>query len=257
MHIGFAKKKKKKLFQEELIYIYYSLFLGLTLMLPFCGYVDVFEFVPSARMSSRCHYFDDMEDPSCTLGVWHPLSAEKFVTLAMNELNDSTVFETGFARVRGFRNLNCWLLPFLLLVDTLPILYTGIIYSFSFLTFFKSTVRLLCNSLSYLKFFTNNSARDQSLRQLEVYAWKTEVRLLLIKEPKVLFPGWIIVLKSLDIDFSIRGETFYSLSANLKDFSLPKNKIIIKITNLAIIQLRCVALRCCVTTNKLYYRYRT
>lgn len=76
-------------------------------MLPYCDYVDVFEYVPTIRMTSKCHYFDAIEDSSCTFGVWHPLAAEKFITLAMNEANDSIVFETGFARVSGFNNLNC------------------------------------------------------------------------------------------------------------------------------------------------------
>lgn len=76
-------------------------------MLPFCDSVDVYEFVPSVRLTKKCHYFDEFEDTSCTFGVWHPLAAEKMLSLAMNEANDTTVFQTGFVRIRGFKNLNC------------------------------------------------------------------------------------------------------------------------------------------------------
>jgi len=85
----------------------FFLLAGLVLMLEVCEFVDMFEYVPSNRISSRCHYFDELEDVSCTLGVWHPLAAEKFLTLAMNLLNDSTVFETGFVRISGFNSFTC------------------------------------------------------------------------------------------------------------------------------------------------------
>lgn len=76
-------------------------------MLPHCKNVDVFEYIPSVRLTKKCHYFDEFEDSSCTFGVWHPLAAEKMITLAMNELNDTTVFHTGFIRIRGYYSLSC------------------------------------------------------------------------------------------------------------------------------------------------------
>ncbi|KAL0278852.1 UNVERIFIED_CONTAM: hypothetical protein PYX00_000542 [Menopon gallinae] len=82
-------------------------FLGIALMLPHCDTLDVYEYVPSVRLTDRCHYFDDFEDSSCTFGVWHPLAAEKMLSLGMNEANDTTVFLTGFIRIRGYRNLKC------------------------------------------------------------------------------------------------------------------------------------------------------
>lgn len=80
---------------------------GIVLMLPHCDTVDVYEYVPSVRLTDRCHYFDELEDSSCTFGVWHPLAAEKMLSLGMNEANDSTVFLSGFIRIGGYRNLKC------------------------------------------------------------------------------------------------------------------------------------------------------
>lgn len=82
-------------------------FLGLALLMPYCDTIDFFEFVPSTRLTKKCHYFEDFEDDSCTFGVWHPLSAEKILSLAINEVNDSVVFNTGFIRIKGYKDLKC------------------------------------------------------------------------------------------------------------------------------------------------------
>ncbi|KAG5893484.1 hypothetical protein JTB14_010535 [Gonioctena quinquepunctata] len=80
-------------------------FLGLRLLLPFCNFVDVFEYVPSTRVTKRCHYYDPEDNPSCTFGVWHPLAAEKLLTYFISTADDKTSFQIGYVRITGFRNL--------------------------------------------------------------------------------------------------------------------------------------------------------
>uniref|UniRef100_A0A1B6KAB9 Beta-galactoside alpha-2,6-sialyltransferase 1 n=1 Tax=Graphocephala atropunctata TaxID=36148 RepID=A0A1B6KAB9_9HEMI len=82
-------------------------FLGLALLLPHCSYVNLFEYVPSMRLTKRCHYFDDNEDASCTFGVWHPLAAEKLLALSLNTAPDKTVFQTGYITVPGYQTWGC------------------------------------------------------------------------------------------------------------------------------------------------------
>ena len=70
--------------------------------LPFCGYVDMIEYVPSLRMTKRCHYYDTNEDFGCTVGDWHPLAAEKLLVLSLNPTEDHVIFAEGYVRIRGF-----------------------------------------------------------------------------------------------------------------------------------------------------------
>ncbi|KAF4518765.1 hypothetical protein B566_EDAN006169 [Ephemera danica] len=65
------------------------------------------EFVPSLRLSKRCHYFDVAEDTGCTFGSWHPLAAEKLTTLAMGSSDDNEVFGRGILRVQGYNSYKC------------------------------------------------------------------------------------------------------------------------------------------------------
>jgi hypothetical protein len=80
---------------------------GLALMLPHCSHVDLLEYVPSVRLTKRCHYWDVAEDSSCTFGVWHPLAAEKLLALALNVASDQSVFSDGYVRVPGYDTLQC------------------------------------------------------------------------------------------------------------------------------------------------------
>ncbi|KAL1140594.1 hypothetical protein AAG570_000524 [Ranatra chinensis] len=82
-------------------------FLGLSLLLPHCRKVHMFEYIPSVRLTPRCHYFDNEVDTSCTFGVWHPLAAEKLITLALNEENEYVTFETGYVSIPGYKYLSC------------------------------------------------------------------------------------------------------------------------------------------------------
>ncbi len=104
-------------------------FLGLLLTLRHCRKVRVYEYVPSMRLTKRCHYYDEEENlvrrtktflikkngeltfscfsKGCTVGDWHPLAAEKLLALAMNHAPASDVFAEGFLEVRGAAALDC------------------------------------------------------------------------------------------------------------------------------------------------------
>lgn len=82
-------------------------FLGIAELLHHCNFVDVFEYVPSTRVTKRCHYYDNDNNPSCTFGAWHPLAAEKLLAYALNIASDFDVFQTGFIRIPGFSKINC------------------------------------------------------------------------------------------------------------------------------------------------------
>lgn len=82
-------------------------FLGIALLLRRCNWVSVYEYIPSMRLTKRCHYFDVQDDPGCTFGDWHPLASEKLLALAMNSGTDVDVFQRGFVRFQGFPALRC------------------------------------------------------------------------------------------------------------------------------------------------------
>ncbi|KAJ3654917.1 hypothetical protein Zmor_014069 [Zophobas morio] len=82
-------------------------FLGLGILLPLCNFIDMFEYVPSARATKRCHYYDPEDNPACTFGVWHPLAAEKLLTYHINTIDDQKVFQSGYVRIPGFKNFRC------------------------------------------------------------------------------------------------------------------------------------------------------
>ena len=65
-----------------------------------CARVNVYEYVPSMRLTKRCHYYDTQENLGCTIGDWHPLAAEKLVTLKLNSANDTTVFSDGYVSIK-------------------------------------------------------------------------------------------------------------------------------------------------------------
>lgn len=70
---------------------------GMLLMLHVCSRVDIYEYVPSMRMTKRCHYYEVRDDPGCSLGDWHPLAAEKLLALhmAQDEQAERDVFVRG------------------------------------------------------------------------------------------------------------------------------------------------------------------
>ena len=81
-------------------------FLGLIMAMLHCSKVHVYEYVPSMRLTKRCHYYDDNENLGCTIGDWHPLAAEKLLALGLNIGNDSEVFAQGFLTLPGFNSIH-------------------------------------------------------------------------------------------------------------------------------------------------------
>ncbi|CAD7077980.1 unnamed protein product [Hermetia illucens] len=82
-------------------------FIGLALLLPHCPYVDFIEYVPSTRLNGRCHYYSDEINSACTFGAWHPLAAEKLMTLKMNVADDYATFQNGIIRIRRPEPKSC------------------------------------------------------------------------------------------------------------------------------------------------------
>ena len=85
-------------------------FLGVILAVFHCARVHVYEFVPSMRLTKRCHYYDEQQNIGCTIGDWHPLAAEKLAALKMNIGNDTEVYYDGYLTipgVLGLKNESC------------------------------------------------------------------------------------------------------------------------------------------------------
>lgn len=52
-----------------------QIFSGLALLLPYCSYVDIVEYMPSTRLTSRCHYYDS------EVNIWRTKIPYAFVIL--------------------------------------------------------------------------------------------------------------------------------------------------------------------------------
>ena len=53
---------------------------------------------------TRCHYYDEEDNLGCTLGDWHPLSAEKLTALSLNIGTEMEAFRDGFITIPGFKS---------------------------------------------------------------------------------------------------------------------------------------------------------
>jgi len=82
-------------------------FLGLVLAMLHCKTVHIYEFVPSMRLTKRCHYYEEEENIGCTIGEWHPLAAEKLMAISLNVANSTQVYSDGYLVVPGWKSLNC------------------------------------------------------------------------------------------------------------------------------------------------------
>ncbi|OQR72077.1 beta-galactoside alpha-2 [Tropilaelaps mercedesae] len=69
--------------------------IGLAYMVRRCKYVSFYEYIPSMRLTKRCHYYAEQEDIGCTTGVWHPLAAEKMLVLNLTVSDNRDIFERG------------------------------------------------------------------------------------------------------------------------------------------------------------------
>ena len=103
-HARAQAKQVKKIFLcfMNLTHIFFTV-LGML----HCKSVHVYEYVPSMRLTKRCHYYDENENLGCTIGDWHPLAAEKILALALNTGNDTEVYAEGFLTVPGFQSIKC------------------------------------------------------------------------------------------------------------------------------------------------------
>ena len=72
-----------------------------------CRVVHVYEYVPSMRLTKRCHYYDAEENLGCSIGDWHPLAAEKLAAIAMNVADKKQVYSDGYLTIPGAPGLDC------------------------------------------------------------------------------------------------------------------------------------------------------
>ncbi|KAJ2946445.1 hypothetical protein O0L34_g12487 [Tuta absoluta] len=82
-------------------------FLGVWFSMHRCKRVRVFEYVPSARATRRCHYHATHDDTSCTLGAWHPLAQEKALAERLRDNSDVEVFQRGYVDIPGLSSVVC------------------------------------------------------------------------------------------------------------------------------------------------------
>ncbi|CAL8289902.1 unnamed protein product [Lota lota] len=82
-------------------------FIGTVLMMALCREVHVYEYVPSARETDLCHYYEDHYDPACTLGAYHPLLYEKLLVQRMHAGTCDNLRLKGRVTLRGFSSVDC------------------------------------------------------------------------------------------------------------------------------------------------------
>lgn len=76
-------------------------FVGIALLVPHCETIDVIEYIPSTRLTGRCHYYETQHNAMCTFGSWHPLAAEKLLMLKYNSADEHTTFQRGILRINS------------------------------------------------------------------------------------------------------------------------------------------------------------
>ena len=81
-------------------------FLGVVLALFNCRKVHVYEYVPSMRLTKRCHYYNEEENLGCTIGDWHPLAAEKLTAFSLSTKDKVEIFQYGYLTIRSNCNKN-------------------------------------------------------------------------------------------------------------------------------------------------------
>ncbi|KAI1278409.1 Beta-galactoside alpha-2,6-sialyltransferase 2 [Halotydeus destructor] len=76
-------------------------FLGINFLVNFCARLSVYEFVPSIRVTPRCHYYDEEMNAGCTFGDWHPLATEKLFAIKVNYASDYETAISGKVQISG------------------------------------------------------------------------------------------------------------------------------------------------------------
>ncbi|XP_061547848.1 beta-galactoside alpha-2,6-sialyltransferase 2 [Phycodurus eques] len=82
-------------------------FIGILLMMALCEQVHVYEFLPSARKTDLCHYYERYLDAACTLGAYHPLLYEKSLIQRINSGTEADLRTKGRVTLPGFRTFDC------------------------------------------------------------------------------------------------------------------------------------------------------
>lgn len=76
-------------------------------MMSLCKEVDVYEYIPSKRQTTLCHYHEQYYDMACTLGAYHPLLYEKMLVQHMNIGSERDIQMNGKVTLSGFSAVNC------------------------------------------------------------------------------------------------------------------------------------------------------
>ncbi|XP_059416618.1 beta-galactoside alpha-2,6-sialyltransferase 2-like [Carassius carassius] len=82
-------------------------FLGIVMMMNFCEEVHVYEYIPSMRQTSLCHYYETYYDAACTLGAYHPLLYEKVLVKQMSAASEEDLKKKGKVTLPGFSKIKC------------------------------------------------------------------------------------------------------------------------------------------------------
>ncbi|XP_072567572.1 beta-galactoside alpha-2,6-sialyltransferase 1-like isoform X1 [Paramormyrops kingsleyae] len=69
--------------------------LGIVVMMNLCEQINVYEFLPSRRRTSLCHYFESIRNKQCTMGHYHPITFEKNLIKRLNHGTDYDICSSG------------------------------------------------------------------------------------------------------------------------------------------------------------------
>uniref|UniRef100_A0AAY4EI91 Beta-galactoside alpha-2,6-sialyltransferase 1 n=1 Tax=Denticeps clupeoides TaxID=299321 RepID=A0AAY4EI91_9TELE len=79
---------------------------GIALMMNLCEKVNVYEFLPSHRKTSLCHYYEKHKT-YCTYGGYHPLTFEKSLVKRLNQGTSEDVLSLGRVTLSGLSQITC------------------------------------------------------------------------------------------------------------------------------------------------------
>ncbi|XP_041055583.1 beta-galactoside alpha-2,6-sialyltransferase 2-like [Carcharodon carcharias] len=82
-------------------------FIGILIMMSLCDNVNIYEYIPSVRLTDLCHYHERYYDAACTLGAYHPLLYEKLLVQRMNKGMKADLYTKGKVIVPGFCTMKC------------------------------------------------------------------------------------------------------------------------------------------------------
>uniref|UniRef100_A0AAY4DGI6 Beta-galactoside alpha-2,6-sialyltransferase 1 n=1 Tax=Denticeps clupeoides TaxID=299321 RepID=A0AAY4DGI6_9TELE len=80
---------------------------GIAVMMNLCEKVSVYEFLPSHRRTSLCHYYEKHRSWSCTVGSYHPMKFEKLLIGRINQGSDEDIAALGKVTLNGLSQEKC------------------------------------------------------------------------------------------------------------------------------------------------------